>query len=168
MTNDEHAIRNKTICGVQCPSHWVQCPNLPLVLSPGYCMRVRCPPWMHSYFLPLPFGFSLHFPPMPLNFSSFYLTKIRFFPFFPFFPRFGLSRQPAVLQLERAGGLAGWPKTRKKREKRKKPYFCKVKRGKIQGQGRKNEEKSKREGRKKAKLQALPTLDAFLFSSPAF
>ena len=37
-----------------------------------------------------------------------------------------------------------------------------------QGQGRKNEEKSKREGRKKAKLQALSTLDAFLFSSHAF
>ena len=64
---------------------------------------------MHSYFLPLPFGFSLHFPPMPLNFSSFYLTKIRFFPFFPFFPRFGLSRQPAVLQLERAVVRSGGP-----------------------------------------------------------
>ena len=73
--------------------------------------------------------------------------KNKVFSFFSFFSSFWAYRPAAVLQLERAGGLA---QNEEKRKKRKKPYFCKAKRGKIQ-----------RQGRKKAKLQALPTLDAF-------
>ena len=54
------------------------------------------------------------FPPPRLNFSSFGITKIRFVPLFFsfFFHRFWLTGQPPCCNLS---GLAGSPKTRKKR-----------------------------------------------------
>ena len=63
---------------------------------------------------------------------------------------------------------AGWrdsPKRRKKgKKKRKKPYFCKVKRRKIQRHGRKIEGKIKRQG-KKIRMHPMWAMPATLLSS---